>query len=486
MPAPPSELQPRTASAFEPLVLLHMVRDVAEAAGGDRPQRVSTRAWDRARQLSEAFRDAPPARRICEHLDLSWEKLRELAFLAPSGQRIALGQALNERQGNWLTPEYSDYALALVARRLGTRTLTPDRYRVERAQMLGADRRSTHGGHLRLPTEDQIAALAGSWDRALAHAGLGARPARGRQQTRQRPLTIVEALERCYEHYETEPTGAELHAFAKANGIPLARDRSRTWASYIAEWKARRRAGELPVPDGPPPRQQRWDYTQNIGAAQAGERRRGSWTRNELVEVLVRYLDQLRPRQRSTERGYNDWAATQTGAPSSSAFDHHGGWTVLRAFAQDELRRRRQAGKGSEPQPSLAAAKTIKAKRRRAPTTGPGRRATATLAELVDVRQLSSDETLVGTYKGRSWRATFDAETGAVTVEGRGEFVSPTAAAIHCNGGGSVSGFAFWGVEREGTVIKLNKLSSSIGDRSERKRPATEAGRVKEELPPNG
>lgn len=479
--APP---QSQPASAFEPLVLLHMVRDVAEAAGGEHAERISTRAWDRARPLSETFSDAPPARRICEHLDLQWEKLRELAFLPSGRQPIALGKALNERQGNWLTPEYSDYVLALVARRLGARTLTPSEYRVERTRMLAADRRSTHGGQLRLPTEDQIAAVAGSWDRALGHAGLGARPAMGQQPPRQRPLTIVEALERCYEHYETEPTSVELHAFAKANDIPLARDRARTWASYITEWKDGRRAAGLPVPDGPPPRHRRWDYTQNIGAAQPGERRRVPRTREELVEWLVRYLDQLPPRQRSTERGYNDWAATQTGAPSSSAFDAHGGWTVLRAEAHS-VRRRPQPAPGSEPQPSVAASETTGPKRRRAATTGPGRRATTTLAELVAAGHVSCDEPLVGTYKGRSWRAIFDAQTGAVTLEGEGEFVSLTAAAIHCNGGGSVSGFAFWGVERDGRVIKLSKVASP-GDRPERKRPATRAGRVKEELPPNG
>lgn len=477
--APP---QPRPASAFEPLVLLHMVRDIAEAADGEDPERISTRAWDRARPLSETFPDAPSARRICEHLDLSWEKLCELAFRPRGAQPIALGKALNERQGHWLTPEYSDYVLALVARRLGAETLAPSEYRVERALMLAADRRSTHGGQLRLPTEDQIAAAAGSWGRALGHAGLGARPAQGRQPPRQRPLTIVEALERCYEYYETEPTSVELHAFATANGIPLARDRSQTWASYIAKWKDGRRAAGLPVPDGPPPLHQRWDYTQNIGAARTGERRRTGRARDELIEWLVRYLDQLRSRQRSTERGYNDWAGTQTGAPSSSAFDKHGGWTVLRASAQAELRQRRRAASGAQPQPPIAAAETAAPKRHRSPTSGPGRRATATLLELVAGGQVGADEPLVGSYKGRNWRATFDAQTGAITVQGEGEFASLTAAAVHCRGGGSVSGFAFWGVKRDGHIIKL----ASFGDRPERKRPATRAGRVKEELPPNG
>ena len=393
------------ASAFEPLVLLHMVRDIAEASGTEYPERISTRAWDRGRPLSETFLDAPPARRICEHLDLSWVRLRKLAFLSPGAQPIALGKALNERQGNWLTPEYSDYVLALVARRLDKHTLTPSEYRVEQTRMLSAAPGSRRDGQLRLPTEDQIAAVAGSWDRALAHAGLGARPARGGRQRRQRSLSVVEALQRCYEHYETEPTSAELHAFAKANGIPLSRDRSRTWASYVAEWKDGRRTAGLPVPDGPPPRHLRWDYTRNIGAAHADERRRRARPRQELVDWLLRYLDHLGPRQRSSERGYNDWAAAQTGAPSSSAFDAHDGWAAVRVTAQNALRRERRNGPVLGPGPAAGPAEAPQEKRRRTPRNGPGRRATATVAELIAARYLDVEETLVATYKGRTWRA---------------------------------------------------------------------------------
>ncbi|WP_249011114.1 hypothetical protein [Conexibacter sp. DBS9H8] len=451
--------QSQSASAFEPLVLLQMVCDIAETGGGVSPERISTRAWDQARSLSETFPDAPSARRICEHLDLSWEKLRELAFLPSAAQRIALGKALNERQGSWLTPEYSDYVLALVARRVGVRTLSPSAYRVERARMLAADRRSVHGGGLRLPTEDQIAAVAGSWDRALGHAGLSPRPARGHQPPRQRPLSIVEALERCYEHYETEPTSVELHAFAKANGIPLSRDRTRTWASYITEWKDGRRAAGLPVPDGPPPRHLRWDYTQNIGAGRPGEqRRRRDQPRDDLIDWLVRYLDQLRPRQHSTERGYNDWAAGQTGAPSSSAFDNHGGWAALRSDAQAELRRRRLTGAAEPRTPPINLSDMPGQRRRRPPTSLGGRQAKATLGDFVAAGRLRGDETLIGSYKGRSWRAAFDSQTGVVRVQGEGEFASLTGAAVHCQGGGAVSGFAFWGVERDGRVIKLAKL----------------------------
>jgi hypothetical protein len=66
-----------------------------------------------------------------------------------------------------------------------------------------------------------------------------------------------------------------------------------------------------------------------------------------------------------------------------------------------------------------------------------------------------------GALPGRNWRATFDAQTGAVSVQGEGEFDSLTAA-IQSRGGGAVSGFAVWGVERDGRVIKLAKLSEVL------------------------
>jgi hypothetical protein len=118
----------RPASDFEALALLELVRHVAELSATVGAECISTRRWDAGRALSGRFADAPPARRICEHLGLRWPQVRELAFMSGPGQRIALGHALNERQGNWLTGEYSDFSLKLVAKRLGSQALTPGQY----------------------------------------------------------------------------------------------------------------------------------------------------------------------------------------------------------------------------------------------------------------------------------------------------------------------------------------------------------------------
>jgi len=130
----------RRASEFEPLALLRVVREVARSSTVDEPRRISTRSWDRARELSERFVDVPAARRICEHLGLPWEKIRELASMSGHAQRVGLGHALGGEQAEWLTKEYSCFALRLIARRLGAVTVTPGQYRAAREAMLGSGR----------------------------------------------------------------------------------------------------------------------------------------------------------------------------------------------------------------------------------------------------------------------------------------------------------------------------------------------------------
>lgn len=81
------------------------------------------------------------------------------------------------------------------------------------------------------------------------------------------------------------------------------------------------------------------DYSANVGAGRTGERRRAKWTRANCAAAVARYLDQLPTGERSTERGYADWAATQPrGAASAmSTILALGGWEAVRreAIADD-------------------------------------------------------------------------------------------------------------------------------------------------------
>jgi hypothetical protein len=339
-----TETTHRRASDFEPVALLQAVREVAQSSLADDPRRISTRSWDAARHLSERFGDAPAARRICEHLRLAWEKIRELAFMRGHAQRVGLGHALGGEQADWLTEEYSNFVLKLMARRVGSSTLTPVQYRAERQAMAGIDcSRRGRKWQLPVPTAEQIESRADTWDEALIRADLAPRHGLGGHRAHVGPPPIVEVLDRCYEHHGTEPTVRELVVFAKANGIPFPRkERGRPYNSYVEKWKETRIARGLTIPDGPPPKSERPDYWRDVGAALPGERRaKSAWAEHdELVGWVMDYLGELNPRERSSQRGYDAWARGQDGAPWASVVQRHGGWMAVRAEAWKRLNER--------------------------------------------------------------------------------------------------------------------------------------------------
>jgi len=331
----------RRASEFEPLALLRVVRDVARSSPAEEPRRISTRSWDGARELSERFADVPAARRIREHLRLPWEKIRELAFMNGHAQRVALGHALGGEQTDWLTREYGSFALRLIARRLGAASVTPGQYRAQRHAILAPHRgRRSIGRRVPIPTAEQIQTLAGSWDEALADAGLAPRHGLGGHHARVGPVPIVEVLDRCYEHHGTEPTLGELVLFARVNGIPFPRkDRGRPYSSYVKEWKDARAGRGLDIPDGPPPKSERPDYSCNVGAVIPGEKRaKSAWSdHDEVVAWVARYLAEPKARDRASQRGYDAWARQQAGAPWASVLERHGGWVAVREEAWERI-----------------------------------------------------------------------------------------------------------------------------------------------------
>ena len=331
----------RRASEFEPLALLQIVPEVALSSAADEPRRISTRSWDGARELSERFVDAPPARRICEHLRLPWEKIRELAFLNGHAQRVALGHALGGDHADWLTEEYSCFALMLLARRLGVPNLSPSQYRAARQAMLGSGRgQESIARRVLIPTAEQIQTLAGGWDEALTQAGLAPRHGLGGHHARVGPVRIVEVLDRCYEHHGTEPTLGELVLFARGNGIPFPRkERGRPYLSYVKEWKDGRSARGLDVPNEPPPKCERPDYSSDVGAALPGERRAKSvWAdHDEVVTWVARYLVELNVRDGASRRAYDAWARQQDDAPWASVLERHGGWIAVREEAWERI-----------------------------------------------------------------------------------------------------------------------------------------------------
>ena len=340
---------------MEPLILLQGVRDVCALVNPSEPLEVSQRAFDTARaqglphsqgQASSSLegnsnvKDLPAARNIAAILRLPWGEVLKLAQEPPDVQNHRLSRKQTTPGQDWLTDDYVAFSLKLVAHHLNVRTLTTSQYRRGREAVLKPDQaRWLHGRQLLLPTFTQIRFVAGDWDKALALADLAPRPGLGDQGLNKPAPGIVEVLERCYAAYGVQPSAAGLRAFARANGIPYRKDVDKTWLEGVAEWKAQRQAKGLPVPDRRPPRNERPDYSKDIGAALPGERRRGKWDNIEdCIPYVQRYLEQLRPGERSTQHGYRDWSATQDPRPPHiSAFIQHGGWEAVRRKAQKRL-----------------------------------------------------------------------------------------------------------------------------------------------------
>ncbi|MGD0455905.1 MAG: hypothetical protein ABSB69_20145 [Solirubrobacteraceae bacterium] len=284
----------------------------------------------------------PRAKRIAETLGLSWRDVLVVAHEAPAEQNKLLATKTRESAQDWLTPDHVAAVLRLIALRLGVDTLSLSEYRVEREKVLAEDRaRWLSGGQVLLPTDDQIIVAVGSWEGALALAGLRETRERG-PTTRGKAPPLVDLMERFYDEYGFQPAAKDLRQFARGNGIPYPGSRPRN-AFKIArdEWREQRRENSLPEPrvvkrvggrGNKSP-----DYSRDVGAALPSERRRDKWSREDCVAWVVRYLVQLGPGERSTARGYSDWAASQELAPVLTTIKLHGSWEAVRREAQERL-----------------------------------------------------------------------------------------------------------------------------------------------------
>lgn len=302
--------------------LLEAIGDVARLADPVQPERVTQRVFDREAAKHARYADLPRAYRLSEILKQSWRDLVALALLPAREREKTLTMRQKVEDAGWQTHEQAEFALRLVACRLGwIVTLTPSDYRREREAMLSEQGPSRELGEDALPTENQILALFGDWDSALRAAGLQPRDDAARPPA---TPTIVEVLDRCYTAHGTEPTLGELRTFAGANGIPFPRQqRGRAYSDYVTEWKDARRAQQLAVPDGPPPKRDRPDYSVDVGAALEGERRQEKHSPESCRLWLRWYLDERLRGERPSQRGFADWAAGKPGAPGTSAIDRH-------------------------------------------------------------------------------------------------------------------------------------------------------------------
>jgi hypothetical protein len=170
------------------LTLLDAVLEVASLANPTSSRTVSQREFDEARSRSLFYPNLSRAKRITERLGLKWHEVLAVAHAHRDEQNKLLGAKGRGPNAKWVTPENAASALAVVAHRLGKDSLTQGEYRRERAKMLAHDaKRWMHGGQLRMPSEQQIVGVHGSWDAALSAASLQSTTQRERKPAKPRP-----------------------------------------------------------------------------------------------------------------------------------------------------------------------------------------------------------------------------------------------------------------------------------------------------------
>jgi hypothetical protein len=222
--------------------------------------------------------------------------------------------------------------MRVAALRLDTQRLSAADYDRVRATLIS---QAPPGQEPGLPTSAQLIKLAqGSWSDVQALAEL-----RPRKRGRKPGLPLGDAIEQCLHAHGALPTRRELHAFANANRISIARH-ERAYPDAIERLRARRARHGRWTPPGPPPAAQRPDYTRTL--QHGGGRRQGrqKWTREDCIQALCAFLAWLsanEPRATPTQSRYNAWSAKRPAQPWGKTIINHRGWNPLLAEARHRL-----------------------------------------------------------------------------------------------------------------------------------------------------
>jgi hypothetical protein len=374
------------------------VREVSILADRKRPEKVSQRAWDEARSTLDSEEGGDPdtcdlpasplpssARSIVRSLGRPWREVLEIAHEPPATWAKTLGESEAENAANWLTSEHVAYVLKLAARRWGVSELTQQQYETERKLMIEEHRRYLHGRGLRLPTAEQIRFFtqrelygavgvgvpkAGTWDRALALAGLASarRPSVLRVQPVQ-PLPLLDLLDRYCTAYGSEPTPRRLWAFADEQKLPyVMMSGKRAWAEVIAVWRRRREADGLSAPQ--PAEAPTAGESALVGMrlpTKPKKTKATAWSDPEkCLLAITRYLEQVPKSKHANALDYNAWANQGQRGPSVGTLQKHGGWAKMREIAHQRMLAQMTTTDPSRPRlsPSAVAARPTRSRER--------------------------------------------------------------------------------------------------------------------------
>ncbi len=228
--------------------LLAIVRQVAAIADPDNPRDVSQRTYNRARDKA-GMAGTLRAWRIAERLSTSWPEVLRLAFDHSAPER-AIGVRQRRQVRMELTRAEIITYLDLVARHLGTETLSLGSYDQGRRELIEADRRRyVHGGQgaRLIPSGQMIVSKAGSWREALDWAGLRAPNGTSGPQ----PYPAERALDDFISDFGYQPSATLLLTYQRQRGLatggmPSGSD-YRAWREEQMKSGIASRHGEVPI-----------------------------------------------------------------------------------------------------------------------------------------------------------------------------------------------------------------------------------------------
>lgn len=299
--------------------LLALVRVVATHVSDEQPTTVSKRAFDDGRAPARALR-CPTASNLCRHFASSWPALLELAFRGESVVRTSASRrrAKSAHEGEGVSRETAITALAIIAARLGRRTLRPDDYQAAREELLAKARRAHREAlERRLPTVGQVSWF-GPWDDLLELAGL---EHRANDTNQIRSVPVEDAVERFLIAQGYLPGRKEMQRFARECGFSLQKATSQEYADVHERLRQRRAEHGLWTPAGQPRRHMKPPWTAMTDDEQAelpAPAPNNYWTLERVTDGLRHALTKLTPGQDLTQARLRNLAKTDRAIPAAS------------------------------------------------------------------------------------------------------------------------------------------------------------------------
>ncbi len=281
------------------------VVDVLRAVSPGRPECVSTRKFDAARERA-GHSGLPRAQDLANWLGMSWDEVKAVA-LDEKRDRVRIHKS-RHRAAPWPWRDTDGAVLALkrVAEALEQDHLAATTYDAYRKNARSATREL-------LPTSAQIVKLCDSWAAALALADLP--PAAGAPA--RVGLPVVKAIGVFVRTQGRLPGRAELEAFATDARWPFPMQRiggrpwqtwlddfERWWVDELKRWMPPPTAGRLPfVPLN----------EEDVATLPKPERApKGWWNRERVAECVVDYLEAHPDLPSLQQPPYRTWAKRRT------------------------------------------------------------------------------------------------------------------------------------------------------------------------------